>query len=268
MGSDLSSTESRSNSNSNSNSNSKDTGIQVVLPEPQSPLRILTGTALAGLAGAAYGSSYGILKHQTPGRFAFQTSLNCLTFAFPFFALREYVITPAFQSLTPKTQQHHHTSHNLRTHNLAPSAVTGALVGGGLSVWARGSRHLLSGMSTFGLLCLSCQYIGNELRIARVKLVSHYSSQLNGTGPPAPTPPSTSPSTTHAQSDSPPSSSIWSKLSALSPVRKVSDEEYAQRLASQRTQAQDRISTLQRQAAELEAELGTAAASDQSTKLA
>ncbi|KAK0548870.1 hypothetical protein OC846_004321 [Tilletia horrida] len=266
MSSDFSSTESRSNSNSNS----KETGIQVVLPEPQSPLRILTGTALAGLAGAAYGSSYGILKHQTPARFAFQTSLNCLTFAFPFFALREYVISPAFQSLTPKTQ-YHHTSHNLRTHNLAPSAVTGALVGGGLSVWARGSKHLLSGMSTFGLLCLSCQYIGNELRIARVKLVSHYSSQLNGTAPPpAPTPPpsSSSPSTTDAQSDSPPSSSIWSKLSALSPVRKVSDEEYAQRLASQRTQAQDRISTLQRQAAELEAELGTAAASDQSTKVA
>ncbi|KAE8267938.1 hypothetical protein A4X09_0g4408 [Tilletia walkeri] len=248
------------------------------------PTTVLSRTALVTLAGAAYGASYGVLKHQQPGAFAFRTSLNCFTFAFPFFALREYAIVPVvgvfqgrFRSKSPEASSH---TVSLRTHNLLPSAIAGAVVGGGLSTWAHGPSSLPRGMSTFGIICLGLQYVGNELDIARIKVIARYASKA--TDPPQLPVPSTAksdavssdgdlrfqqhasavpntvsgPATDSSSSSSGEQSSVMSYLSSISPVRKVSDEEYAARLAAQKQQAEDRITALQRETKELEAELG------------
>ncbi|CAD6889619.1 unnamed protein product [Tilletia controversa] len=255
------------------------------------PTTVLSRTALVTLAGAAYGASYGVLKHHQPGAFAFRTGLNCFTFAFPFFALREYAVSPAlgfFQGrIRSNAPQPPSNTLSLRTHNLAPSAISGAIVGGGLSTWAHGPNSLLRGMSTFGIVCLGLQYVANELGIARIKLIARYATKATDPSP-VPAIPTSKPDTLSSDADrqqiqpfaasptaaangaleshdnpssSSPSSTeepsvLMSYLSSISPVRKVSDEEYAARLAAQREQAESRVHAIQQEAAELEAELG------------
>jgi len=134
-----------------------------------------------------------------------------------------------------------------------------------------GPKSLLPGMTTFGIICFGAQYLVNEAEILRIKLIAGYSGgglqrlqeqarsetstmadprSILSSGGAAAAVPATSPSSAASEASS---SSSW--LSAMSPVRRVSDEEYAARLQAQQEAATARIAALKKEAAELEAQL-------------
>jgi len=239
------------------------------------PMTVVTRTTVATVAGVAAGAAYGVLKHQQPGQFALRQGVNAFAFAFPFFALREYAVGPAMAVITgtPFLDRTAAPSQirSPRTHNLAASTVSGAIVGAGLATWVRGPKSLLPGMTTFGIICFGAQYLVNEAEILRIKLIAGYSGgglqrlqeqarsetstmadprSILSSGGAAAAVPATSPSSAASEASS---SSSW--LSAMSPVRRVSDEEYAARLQAQQEAATARIAALKKEAAELEAQL-------------
>ncbi|KAK0557536.1 hypothetical protein OC844_005555 [Tilletia horrida] len=253
------------------------------------PSTVLRKTLLVTAGGVAFGASYGILKHNQPTQFAVRQGFNALIFALPFFTISEYAVRPtldflggrAYTTGSAQGQQ----PRNLRTEYLGSSAIAGAITGAGVAAAVRGPRSIVPGMATFGVLCLTAQYIVNELDIARIKLIAGYAGGLrdlptravpespvksssSSQAGPTPTPISPAPASSSSSSSSSPSpsapasetpgkdaSSAWSFLSSIAPMRKVSDDEYAVRLAADLQAAEARLSALKREADELEAQL-------------
>ncbi|KDN39620.1 hypothetical protein K437DRAFT_258990 [Tilletiaria anomala UBC 951] len=246
------------------------------------PLRVVKGSALASVAGFAAGSSTGVWRNQSGTLLGMRMGINCFTFAFPFFALREYVVGPALSSADPylltslPANIAHNTSTTARsprtrppdlTHNALASTLSGSVVGAALAGWRRGCVSIPSGAIVFAALCAALQLSGNEARRivwrwrAPMDLATPIGSALSrhdaGDAPrvdvenfsniESQVTPELSDQLRKAASDSP--SESWlsrlkSGLSAASPVHKISDEEYEGRLRARLVQVEAELKEL------------------------
>lgn len=142
---------------------------------------------------------------------------------------------------------------------------------------AGGPRSALPGIVTFATLCAALQLAGNEVRIARVRVLSAYAPSTPGTTVlPSPldapqsvpvTAPSPPPKRTEVDrssasglTEAPQTTnmSAWSRIktsfAALAPVRPVSDREYAEKLQVRLADVDTRLEEVRTQLTELERE--------------
>lgn len=151
---------------------------------------------------------------------------------------------------------------------MASTAVSASLVGGSLAWYFRGPKKFVPGITTFGLLCTALQVVGNEARIQRFNYLAarerakstavDVALPVNGSdATPKPPPPGEVASATvespqPVEPTSEPAQSwwkrSWSSIASLSPIRKVSDEEYEKIL-------QGKKADIQRQLAEIDEQL-------------
>ncbi|PWY99466.1 hypothetical protein BCV70DRAFT_201032 [Testicularia cyperi] len=150
-------------------------GFQI---ESDAPIQVVKGSLLSALAGGVGGSIFGVMKgRQGAGTvLGFRTAFNCFAFGFPFFAIREYIVSPVLHrsssGFDPSNQHMRlRTLPNRHTDKIAASGLAGALAGAGLATFARGPRMAVKGAATFGVVCMGVQFAGNELRIARDTLL-------------------------------------------------------------------------------------------------
>ena len=148
-----------------------------------------------------------------------------------------------------------------------------------------GPQKLLSGSSTFGILATSLQLVGNEMRVLKVRYLAegkdnrpdievgssgmtaapttsslrkavHTSTERTATALPASLSPPTGnqtasdSSTAGTTTSTTPQSATWlqratSYISSLSPVTKLSDEEYADQLRDRRKQVLERMAAIE-----------------------
>lgn len=161
-----------------------------------------------------------------------------------------------------------------RSHRLISTAVSASVAGGGLAWYFRGPKKLVPGITTFGILCTALQVVGNEARLQRFNYLAKREAPLigdtvsTGVNVPVPakadreaTPPATSSEVVSATLESPqePSSPSWwrrylSSLARLSPVRKVSDEEYEKILQTQKADIKRQLADLDEQIARQDSE--------------
>ncbi len=147
--------------------------------ESDAPIQVVKGSLLAALVGGVGGSIYGVLKGRQGAGTVLGTRMafSSFAFAFPFFAVREYVFSPILNrtSSGPDPVNRHMrlrtVTRNRHTHNLLASGLAGAVVGAGAAGFTRGPAAIHKGVVTFGVACTGLQLAGNEARIVRDTLL-------------------------------------------------------------------------------------------------
>ncbi|SNX83762.1 uncharacterized protein MEPE_02470 [Melanopsichium pennsylvanicum] len=147
--------------------------------ESDAPIQVVKGSLLASLVGGVSGSIYGVLKGRQGAGTVLGTRMafSSFAFAFPFFAVREYIMAPVLNRTNsgPDPKNRHmrlkEVSRNKHTDKLVASGLAGAVVGAGAAGFTRGAGAVHKGFVTFGAACTGLQLVGNELRVARDTLI-------------------------------------------------------------------------------------------------
>ncbi|EJD02385.1 uncharacterized protein FOMMEDRAFT_147370 [Fomitiporia mediterranea MF3/22] len=232
-----------------------------------------SGSRLNGRTDAAK-----FYRHNTPLLSA-AAALNSGIVAFAFFTLREHAISPVLSNARSKTSdksgrgdenERPLTWSMMRTYHLEDSALTGALLGGGLNAWMKGPKGIIPGMVTASLACSTLQLIVNELDVRRIRYVSSRTSRsssittLNADGVNVSDSTTAESGNTPTDSDSQPG--MGERLLRLIGITKVDDTEYLRRLKAKREKYLERIRELeeaeQTQKLEGEREVGSEFARD------
>ncbi|KZT71305.1 hypothetical protein DAEQUDRAFT_666338 [Daedalea quercina L-15889] len=176
-----------------------------------------------------------------------------------FFSFREYIASPILLSALADTQYSRrirelreqrkeggHTGEKLtwwdvRMNKVPDTAASGAFTGGVLNAWKQGRPGIIPGMVTAGLVCTTLQLLYNELGIARIRYVSR-KLQVQQAPQTHPSPQS-SPSVSHLESE--PTQSLTERIFSVFGWRKVSDEEYLEKLKFKRDFYLRRIAQLE-----------------------
>ncbi|KAG8684017.1 hypothetical protein FRC11_012732, partial [Ceratobasidium sp. 423] len=231
--------------------------------------------------GALSGAIYALFKSQSPSLMGFAAGINSGIAGLTFFAVREYVVSPALISsldtpqyarrrsqlgITSKfndlkyAHDHQDELAIIRQDRLLDTSVAGAIAGGGLNCWRSGARAIVPGALTAGLACALVQAAANELAVQRIRYVA-------GTPIAAVLPltksvasdslPATSSSTPHAapitavlhqpvekQPSKPALQRIVDTLSYVVPLTKLDDKEYLERLERKRDVLDEKIDRL------------------------
>lgn len=245
--------------------------------ESDAPIQVVKGSLLSALAGGTCGSIYGVLKgRQGAGtvlgtRMAFST----FCFAFPFFAVREYILSPILKrtSSGPDPANRHMrlsaVAKNRHTHNLIASGLAGAVVGAGAAGFTRGPAAIHKGALTFGLACTGLQLVGNQARIVRdtiirrtprpVSVPDSMSAHHVLSDPPAPAPPAPSASedvqpeaSTHDEAKQADQRDWLSKVKRAMPIRSVSDQDYEEKLKHRLANVNHRMADIEIEIREIE----------------
>ncbi|CAE6483904.1 unnamed protein product [Rhizoctonia solani] len=144
--------------------------------------------------GALSGAVYALFKSQSPALMGFAAGINSGIAGLTFFALREYVVSPALVlsldtsqyaqrrarlGITSKqfndlkyAHEHQDELAMIRRDRLLDTGVAGAIAGGGLNFWRRGARAIVPGVLTAGLACTLVQVAVNELAVQRIQYVA------------------------------------------------------------------------------------------------
>jgi hypothetical protein len=193
-------------------------------------------------------------------------------------AIREYVVIPLLDQDTTTAPSIH--TNNVLASAISGTVVGGAMSSYFRECYpfARkdykklltleatgGPQKFVSGSTTFGILSTSLQLLGNELRVLRVQYLAGRDSagkspdvSVDSPAPslrnkteklpqlPVDSPPQPLPTTPKASSQTEQPSSWLQKagsyLSALSPVRQISDEDYYEQLKARRRQVVEKLS--------------------------
>ncbi|KAI0691039.1 hypothetical protein BC835DRAFT_1279928, partial [Cytidiella melzeri] len=189
---------------------------------------------------------------------AYSSSITGATF----FSFREYVVGPlrvlyvdGSQDLRQNggvegsTQRNRHLSWSeMRTHKLLDSSISGALTGGLLYSFRRGSKGIIPGATTAGLVCTLLQLIYNESTVLRVKYVSQKLAETRPSPVYTPGPAHTSsPTATVADVSNhrEPPKAFSERFFDFLGMPKMSDEEFLEKLRVKRDSYMRRIVELE-----------------------
>ncbi|GAA96054.1 uncharacterized protein L969DRAFT_17212 [Mixia osmundae IAM 14324] len=206
--------------------------------------RVLYSSLAAGTISGTFGSAYGLLKGPSATAVGAPMAITTAGYALAFFSTRDLLLMPLRSSYSVPTS----TSPHFEDVDL--SAGAGLLAGSVFNGVARGPKRIVSGGLTTGLLCGLTQVIVNEAYLARLR----YLSGKNG-GNAMPT------SASMSLRDPPPASSISaqpskrSKLASFYPIRRVSDDEYADKLREKLSKTNAQLADLDSQIAQEEVRL-------------
>ncbi|GAC97513.1 hypothetical protein PHSY_005099 [Pseudozyma hubeiensis SY62] len=242
--------------------------------ESDAPVQVVKGSLLSALVGGVSGSIYGVLKgRQGAGtvlgtRMAFST----FAFAFPFFAVREYVMSPVLNRSSSgfdpanRNMRLRTVVKNRHTHNLLASGLAGAVVGAGAAAFSRGPAAIHKGIVTFGVACTGLQLAGNEARIVRDTMIRPApravpvpDSMTAQSGPSdskvaasqaAETAVEVQPK--QGQVEQGEKSSWLNKVKKAMPIRSVSDQEYEDKLKQRLTSVNQRMADVEMEIREIE----------------
>ncbi|KAJ3567719.1 hypothetical protein NP233_g6179 [Leucocoprinus birnbaumii] len=219
---------------------------------------------------------WGILKgHEHYGVLATAAALNSGITAGAFFSMREYIIGPILVHTMPFEQYERRRRElrigqesseardmsasssqfsYLRSHKLLDTALSGVTVGGIVRGLRSGPKAAVSGAITVGVAATLLQLGYNEVQVQRLKMISRRRSMT-------PSPVSAEPQPVFTPAASEPvapleqESTSW-KAKALSilGVKRLSEDEYLERLKLQREHHLLRIAELERKLEEEERE--------------
>ncbi|GAC76076.1 hypothetical protein PANT_19d00100 [Moesziomyces antarcticus T-34] len=248
-------------------------GVEI---ESDAPIQVVKGSLLTALGGGLFGSAYGVLKGRQGAGTILGTrmAMSSFAFAFPFFAVREYVVSPVLNRTSSgpdpanRSMRLRTVAPNRHTHNLLASGLAGAVVGAGAAAFTRGPRAIHKGVATFGLACTALQLVGNETRIVRDALLRPSPrpvpvaaspsspdaavSASQAVAPMADVQPT--PSASEMQEAKPQKSASWlSKVKNAMPIRSVTDEEYEEKLNKRLTSVNQRMADVETEIREIEA---------------
>ncbi|SPO23759.1 uncharacterized protein UTRI_03729_B [Ustilago trichophora] len=259
--------------------------ILSVLEEPSSgyqlesdaPIQVVKGSLLAALAGGVGGSIYGVLRGRQGAGTVLGTRMafSSFAFAFPFFAVREYVMSPVLNrtSSGPDPANRHMrlrtVTHNRHTHNLVASGLAGAVVGAGAAAFARGPQAIHKGLVTFGVACTGLQLAGNEARIVRDAMIRPSPRALpvpeglsspNGGDAAVSASQAAAPlvdiepkALTQEKAEQGKEGKSWlNKVKNVMPIRSVSDEEYEAKLKERLSGVNQRMADVEMEIREIE----------------
>lgn len=253
-------------------------GVQI---ESDAPIQVVKGSLLTALVGGVSGSIYGMLRGRQGAGTVLGTrmALSSFAFAFPFFAVREYVMSPVLNRTSSgpdpanRNMRLRTVTRNRHTHNLLASGLAGAVVGAGAAGFARGPQAIHKGIVTFGVACTALQFAGNETRIVRDAIIrpapravavpesmsAHNSSDAAVSASQAaaplvdiePTPQRSEEKADKAQASE--GSKSWlSKVKNVMPIRTVSDEEYEVKLKERLNGVNQRMADVETEIREIE----------------
>ncbi|GHJ84215.1 hypothetical protein NliqN6_0617 [Naganishia liquefaciens] len=233
--------------------------------DPDSPLLVAKATAALALLGATTGGTLAVLRAQHPLPLVLGMGLNGAVAGLSFFGIREYVVSPllvasldgpgyrrrrqlasasapAVDVVTPTNE-----ISLMRNDRVMDSALAGGIAGSSISGLVRGRRTIPASFITSALITAALQYTTNTIRVTRVQTLLARQSQSQSQPQPqsdtsVPVPSSTEPSA----HDAPTTTTTWldriaSALGKWSPVRKLSDDEYAQILRRQKAEVQEAL---------------------------
>ncbi|SPC66008.1 uncharacterized protein UHOD_04628 [Ustilago sp. UG-2017b] len=256
-------------------------GILSVLEEPSSgfqiesdaPVQVVKGSLLAALVGGVGGSIYGVLNGKQGAGTVLGTRMafSSFAFAFPFFAVREYIVSPVLNrtSSGPDFANRHMrlrtVTKNKHMDKLLASGLAGAVVGAGAAAFTRGPQAIHKGLATLGVACMGLQLTGNELRVVRDAVI-----RPSPRGAPLAVPELMKASSTDAavsasqavapMADVQPTPQVnqeggkgWlEKVKGAMPIRSVSDEEYEQKLKERLSGVNQRMADVETEIREIE----------------
>ncbi|KAG1770353.1 hypothetical protein EV702DRAFT_978070, partial [Suillus placidus] len=203
---------------------------------------------------------YGVVKSQPPGPLLLFSALNSGIASATFFSIREYLIGPVLVLSMPGRQYELRrqklkeaaevaptnvsqlTWGDIRSRKVLDSSISGALAGSILNTWKRGRSGTVPGLATGAVMCGLFQWAFNEfdiLRITHVSRVVH--AQPLPVTPAAPVPTHSLP----VAAPEPPRS-LTDRIFAVFGHR-MSDEEYLNRVKTQRDNHLRRIEQLERE---------------------
>ncbi|CAO1627668.1 unnamed protein product [Sympodiomycopsis kandeliae] len=207
----------------------------------------LHSLAWAGGAGVL-GSITGVLRYDPalpPIVLANRGARNAFVIAFPFYAIREYAITPILYQLDPQSPPQPQSY----TTNLLATSISGASVGSILAYYK--SRPILQNSIRLGVITTTFQLINNAWKVRRNHTDSNTAEDVVAEEFPssaAAQQPSSSP-TSH-------SPSWWDKLKENAPIRKIPDERYLEQLEKRRDELKLELKELIRLEEEYQAQDG------------
>lgn len=221
-------------------------------------------SALSGVGGMIYGA----LRAQPAILYGLQYGLNTFSFAFPIFAVRQYIAIPWYNEILHQRFGPDHIP-SLHFHNIVPTTVSGALMGGAMSTYFSGRRKLWAGVRTFGVLSLALQLASNELSVLRINLLAGQDgggsipfTQASATRAQAPASIGTAQTQTEKVSLRPEDEGVkegpsllgkaWDKVASWSPVHRISDEEYERSLMQRREEVAEQLRSVDQRIAEEE----------------
>ena len=161
---------------------------------------------------------------------------------------------PTFEHL--RTTSTHASKPSLHLKNMLESASAGAATGAGFATYHYGlSRRIVSGGFTFGLFALLGQLGFNELNLARIRYIQKRSQRETELG------------TVKLQAG-PPKPPLYQRVTesffSVAPIRRVSNEEYAETIRVKISKTRDELAVVNDQVNDIEKRLQELrAASDQ-----
>ncbi|KAI7862524.1 hypothetical protein BDF14DRAFT_1746084 [Spinellus fusiger] len=181
------------------------------------------GTGIAAVTGATVGATMAVLTNKPVRLFSVTTGLNFGIFGATFFTVRETFLTyqlsknPLYGLREYETRDFDHA---------VSSSMAGITTGGLLSAVYRGPRAVLSGAILFGVLCTGVQVIYSGANRWRQDKIMQQETM----------------SDIHAKS-------LWEyiHIPSWSPVRKLSNEEYAEILESKLKSLEEEVLLIEKE---------------------
>lgn len=244
---------------------------QISIPQ-EAAIGVVKGSlGFSALMGAG-GMIYGALRAQPAVLYGIQAGINTFSFAFPIFAVRQYVAIPWYNEFLHQQFGPDHIP-SLHSHNIIPSTFSGALMGGAMSAYFSGKQKFWAGARTFAAISLALQLASNEMSVLRINLLAgkdagsialpnvqtdagtKNSVGLQASSDPANKLLSSSNAKGRAQTEEHSLRSTnegvkqepglfgkaWTKIASLSPVQRISDEEYEKSLLQRREEVAEQL---------------------------
>ncbi|TCD62177.1 hypothetical protein EIP91_007261 [Steccherinum ochraceum] len=230
--------------------------------------------AAESFVNAGIFGTYAVFKGLPMATIAGGAAINGGIVGTTFFSIREYLVSPTLLSIVKsgqyarrraeldakergaKLEQEKLDWWDMRSHKVPDTAVSGAVTGGVLYAWRRGRAGILPGAVTAMVACTALQLALNELGVVRLKMIQRRlteaqaieadPSQQQLPSPPVVTP-TKQPMTVVPP---PPSNPMSQRVFGWFGFRKVSDEDYLERLKLERDAHLQRIAELEKEEAE------------------
>ncbi|PWN34937.1 uncharacterized protein FA14DRAFT_36024 [Meira miltonrushii] len=221
-------------------------------------------SALSGIGGMIYGA----LRAQPAILYGMQYGLNTFSFAFPIFAVRQYIAIPWYNEILHQRFGPDRIP-SLHMHNIIPTTISGALMGGAMTTYFSGKQKLWAGARTFGIISLALQLASNEMSVLRINMLADQDgrssiplTQTGGSEVQAPASSGNNQTQMEKVSLRPKDEGVkqeqgflgkaWDKVASWSPVHRISDEEYEKSLLRRREEVAEQLRSVDQRIAEEE----------------
>ncbi|KAG1826947.1 uncharacterized protein BJ212DRAFT_17981 [Suillus subaureus] len=228
--------------------------------DPSAPQTVAKGVLITSTVCGLTAGLYGVVKSQPPGPLLLFSALNSGIASATFFSIREYLVGPVLVLSMPGKQYEQRrqrleeaadgaptnvsrlTWGDIRSRKVLDSSISGALAGSILNTWKRGRSGTVPGLATGAVMCGLFQWAFNEFDILRITHVSRVVHTQ-----PVPVTPAVPVSTYSLPVAAPESpKSLTDRILAMF-GRRISDEEYLNRVKAQRDDHLRRIEQLERE---------------------